>query len=160
MGALNKFKKQDDKNLFVHLLQALMPDIKAHKKKQIKQEFTIREFPLSAIDYQDLLSEFYLKVFEDFDQKTLEREKVIDWLYAKADDLLKERFSRMNTADNETVSYEDLMKARTKEMDEKFTTDAEGELIMLEELDDYNSQFEFDDIIDESIDIEQMPDKP
>ncbi len=151
LETLNRFRQQDDKNLFVHLLQSLMPDIKAYMIRQYKRAFANSDMPHERrIDYQDLFSEFYLKVFEDFDQKPQERDQVVDWLYGKADDLLKERFSRLNIEVPGTISYEEIMKARTKEMEERFTTDAEGELIMLEELDEYNSYSEFDDIVDES----------
>jgi hypothetical protein len=160
LNSLNNFKEQDDKAPFVHLLQSLMPDIQAHIKKQIRHELVKRELPSSTIDYQDLLSEFYLRVFESFDKRPTDKEKFVEWLYDEANTLLKEKMAVIaNKAAPGFIPYEDLVRAKAREMEEQFTVDAEGELVMLDELDDFLSPDEFGDIMDESADIERLSEK-
>jgi ribosome-associated translation inhibitor RaiA len=157
LDALNKIKEQDDKSLFVQRLQSLMPDIQAHIKKQIKQELAIRELPMRTLDFQDFVSEFYLRVFEHFDDKPAEWEKVAGWLYDEANTLLKDKLAVLDKrADHGFLPYEDLERANTREMSEEFTVDAEGELVMVEDLDDYESGDVFEDIIDESVNMEEL----
>jgi hypothetical protein len=74
-------------------------------------------------------------------------------------DIMFEKLPEMNPADIETISFEDLMAAGIKEMEERFTVDAEGELVMLEDLDGYSSGDEFNDIIDEDADLEAILDE-
>lgn len=151
LDSLDKFKTEDGKTLFVHLLQSLMPDIKSHIRKRIRHELVVRELPPATIDQEDLLSEFYLRVFENFDKKPADREKVTEWLYDEANGLLREKLALIDKgAAHGFVPYEDLVRAKAREMDEQFTVDAEGELLMLEDLDDYAPQYMVDDIEDES----------
>ena len=129
---LKGLKHLGDKQQFDFLMKRLTPAINgfvskylAHKQKGIDPAITI----------EDVVDEIYLAIFEKFEDRPLDNEKVSPWSYQIARETM-EKLIHENPADEGKVKLSKLAKKELSELEEEYTTDAEGELIMFEELDD------------------------
>jgi RNA polymerase sigma factor (sigma-70 family) len=87
----------------------------------------------------DILDEIVLRAYANYEQKptdlTLEQ-----WLYRIANEVLQKRLHRQASIDRRRKSFEDLTKSELRNLEEPITADAEGEVMLVEDLDDSEYQ--------------------
>lgn len=129
---LQGLRHAGDRSQFDFLMKRLTPSIKgfvinyiAHKDKKLDPAITIDDF----------LDEVYLALFEKFEERLEDDQEFSAWSFKIA----REKVDKMineNMDDEGSVRLNKLAQTELDDLEEKFTIDAEGELIMYEELDD------------------------
>jgi hypothetical protein len=132
----NKDSAHQDIASFMPVVQALIPGIRKFFKEKVRQETLLGNIPPAAVDQQELLSDLYLRIFERLDQRPDDPAKLPEWLKEEAQALLEEKIKALKEKTG-NISYEDLLGKWVNEMEENIAVDAEGELVLEEDLDDY-----------------------
>lgn len=132
LSQLENLKKQEDREHFGFLVKQLLPAIRgfvvrylSHVNSQVTKEFTI----------DDLVDEIYVALYDRFDERPQKASEFSAWSFQIARETLEDFIEKYGAKDGE-VSLEKLASEELKKLEEKFTADAEGELIMREDLDD------------------------
>ncbi|WP_286756953.1 sigma-70 family RNA polymerase sigma factor [Roseivirga sp. UBA838] len=132
LSQLENLKKQEDREHFGFLVKQLLPAIRgfvarylSHTNSKVTKEFTI----------DDLVDEIYIALYDRFDERPQKTSEFSPWSFQIAREKLDDFLENYGTKDGE-VSLEKLAAEELKNLEEKFTADAEGELIMQEDLDD------------------------
>ncbi|HEY0176731.1 MAG TPA: hypothetical protein VGC08_10155 [Pedobacter sp.] len=141
----DKVSKQHKSDSLMPLLQSMIPGIRKFFKEQIRHETLLGNIPPAAVDLQELLSDFYLRVFEHLDQKPNDAAKLSQWLTDEAHALLEDKIRNLKEK-AANMSYEALLGNWVNEMEENISVDAEGELVLEEDLDDYAERRPVEDI--------------
>lgn len=132
LSQLNKLRNEEDKEHFNFLVKQLLPSIRgfvarylSYSKIKVTNEFTI----------DDLVDEIYLAFYERFDERPKNDSEFSPWSFQIARETLESFLEKYSTK-NTHISLDKLAREELLSMEEKFTADADGELIMQEDLDD------------------------
>ena len=132
LSQLNKLRNEEDKEHFNFLIKQLLPAIRgfvarylSYSKTKVASGFTI----------DDLVDEIYLALYERFEERPKNDKEFSPWSFQIARKTL-ESFMEKHYTKNAHISFDKLAEEELLSMEEKFTADADGELIMQEDLDD------------------------
>lgn len=143
---MNKDFKQ-----FYEKIDALVPELKKFVLGSLKNSEKQAKLDIGYYNADEILDEVYLKAFKTFSNESDEI-KLKRWLFKLSIKILKDKKSK------EVMDYANtsaLLKTELKTLSEEFTTEGDGDRILLEELDDISYQqkqgwtIEYD--IDESL---------
>ena len=91
-----------------------------------------------------VVNEVVLRVHTTYKNDIENIKNINIWIIQEADNVLNEILDN-NTSDN--VSYEELVNSELGQLEEEYTIDGGGDLVMTDELDDYNTDFGVEEII-------------
>ena len=141
---LSKLSEQEKNELFKNIIPVLLPGLKGYIKRRIISAKMAKLKSLSNIDPKDVINEVVLRVHSKF-KNNIENIKDINiWLIQEADNVLNEILDKQEF---EKISYEELVNNELGQLEEEFTIDGEGELVMTEDLDEYDMDFGVEEII-------------
>ncbi len=131
---LKAYKAQSNQKNFTSLIEKYLPKLERYVKHRIKTYEAKRKLPVNYYSPADLLAEVYLRIYDDFDHIKDERQLKVK-LFKTADEVLEEVVRKHDKKFKKIPVYE-LLKEELKMLNEDFTADAEGDLVLIEELDD------------------------
>lgn len=139
---LYRHKEENDFEQFYNKISSLVPDLKKFTIRSLKAAESRSAIDRGFYNAEGILDEIYLEVFKDFID-IIDEEKLKTILFSKAVQKIEEK----KIIEQETPDYiptEDMLKQELDALDEKFTTQADGDLILNTELDDisYKQQTE------------------
>jgi len=150
---LYRHKEENDFEQFYNKISALVPDLKKFTARSLKAAESQGAIDRGFYNAEGILDEIYLEVFEDFSD-IIDKEKIKTILFSKAVQKIEEK----KILEQETPEYqstEKMLKQELDALDERFTTQADGDLILNTELDDisYKQQTErpLNVILDETL---------
>ena len=132
---LIRLKEQDEPLEFNKTMQLLLPDLEGYIARRLSTAVKNGNLPSRKYKVEDFTNEIYLKAFRQI-WKMKDGQELLSWLYEKADELLDDK--RIDEEFNETF-FDNIDKYAQKEwqqMQEDFSTDGDGDLMLLEEFDD------------------------
>ena len=88
---------------------------------------------------EDITDEVFIRLKEEFDSGALPLDKVKIAMFRLADQEL-ERILNEERGHTEDISVEEILVEEMRELEEKYTVDADGELVLYEEFDDISYQ--------------------
>ena len=131
---LNEFKQNKQLDKFFEHLNENLPDL----KRFIKQKLHIAEkngiIPKGFYAPEDIIDEVYQIIYEEFDPNWTENQiktKIFQLAIEKLNQILKQESQKP-----EKVDIDALIEQETRFLDEKITIDADGEFVLVDELDD------------------------
>ncbi len=131
---LYRHKEENDFEQFYNKISSLVPDLKKFATRSLMAAEGQGVIDRGFYNAEGILDEIYLEVFKDItDIKDEERLKII--LFSKAVQKIEEK----KIIEQETPDYlptEKMLQQELDALDEKFTTQADGDLILNTELDD------------------------
>ena len=132
---LTQFKKEGNRKAFNEQLLKIMPHVKRYIAKRWHTALTKNLIPKGKYKPDDFVDQLFIDAYEHFGQIANAKE-LHPWLFKKADELVNntiidEEFDSLFFENIDTYS-----KPEWEEMEENFSTDGDGDLVMLEELDD------------------------
>ncbi|MBD1263153.1 sigma-70 family RNA polymerase sigma factor [Maribacter polysiphoniae] len=132
---LVKFKRENHQKAFNELLLEDLFQVKRYISKRLSTALTKGNLPQGKYKVDDFLNQLFIETYDHFDEVE-DKDGLHVWLFKKAEELLEE-----TTADEEYDEFffkniDDYTKPEWDEMEEKFSTDGDGDLVMIEELDD------------------------
>jgi RNA polymerase sigma factor (sigma-70 family) len=143
MDKLSEFHEKRDKEVFEHILNINLPSLRNYIKRRLKMAQVTGAGKSAVVSLDDLVSEVYTKAFELFKERPDESEVFVPWLYQLADDLFEKHIKELLFENEHKQSLHELERAEAESMEENFTTDADYDLVMLEELDDPSYQSKY-----------------
>ncbi|SHJ07773.1 RNA polymerase sigma factor [Pseudozobellia thermophila] len=132
---LKRLKKENDKSAFNDLLLKTLHQVRRYISSRIGTALTKGNLPHGKYKTDDFIDQLFIEAYDHFDEVTNENE-LHPWLFKKADELLEETIVDEEFDDYFLKNIDDYSKAEWDAMEEKFSTDGDGDLVMIEELDD------------------------
>ena len=132
---LIRLKEENDQEEFRMLMQTILPDVKGYIAHRLSDAVKMANLPSGKYKVDDFVDELYLMAYENLGE--VEDEKHLHpWLFKKADELLRDA---VVDAEFNAFYMEDIEKLSQSEwslMQQEFSADADGDLMLLEEFDD------------------------
>ena len=132
---LIRLKEEDDQHEFNKLMQPLLPDVKAYLAQRLSNTVRSGLLPSGKYKVEDFLDELYLRAYEQIGE--VEDEKDLHpWLFKKSDELLQDAIvdEEFNVSFLKDINL--YTRAEWDQMQEEFSAEGDGDLVMLEEFDD------------------------
>ncbi|MBD0777959.1 hypothetical protein HPE56_09140 [Maribacter sp. ANRC-HE7] len=131
---LARHKEENDFEQFYSKIATLEPDLKRFMARSLKVAENQGVIDRGYYSADELLDEIYIEVFKEFlDYIDVDKLKTI--LFSKAVQKIEEK-KVIEQETPEYVSTEEMLKNEMNALDEAFTTQADGDLILNTELDD------------------------
>ena len=131
---LAQHKEENDFKQFYNKIAALEPDLRKFMTRSLKAAENQGAIDRGFYNADELLDEIYLEVFKEF-ADFMDKEKIKTILFSKAVQKIEEK----KIVEQETPDYlptEQMLKQELDALDEQYTMDADGDLILNTELDD------------------------
>jgi DNA-directed RNA polymerase specialized sigma24 family protein len=135
VDTLASHKKEDNKQAFTGLLAESLPAIQKYVRRRLKMAHAFRLVKNQAISPQELVDEIYLRIFEQFNAKPEAAEQLLPWMYRIADEVLAEELQEIDFERNQVTDLNRIVWAEISSLEENFTAEADGDLVMVDELD-------------------------
>ena len=132
---LIRLKKEGDLKAFNQLLLKTMPEVRRYVQKNLNHAVVKGKIDRNRYKADDIIDQLFIEVYDHLDEINNKNE-LHAWMFNKVDELLEtifveEEFDALFLENIDTYSQHEW-----ESMQEKFTTDGDGDLIMNEELDD------------------------
>lgn len=131
---LARHKEENDFEQFYNKISTLEPDLQRFMARSLMAAENQGSIDRGFYSAEELLDEIYLEVFKEFTDP-MDAEKIKTILFSKAIQKIEEK-KIIEQETPEYVSTEQMLKEELNALDEKFTTQADGDLILNTELDD------------------------
>ncbi|MGB5190930.1 RNA polymerase sigma factor [Robiginitalea sp.] len=132
---LKRLRTEGKSRAFTELLLKVLPDVKRYITRGLRIALSRGVISHNKYKPEDLFDQLIIDVYDNLDEVG-ESGEFHAWLFQRADKLLEEMEVEEEFA---TYFYDDIdaySRAEREQMKEEFSTDGDGDLVMLEELDD------------------------
>lgn len=132
---LIRLKEDNHQIEFNKAVQQLLPDVNSYIARRLSAAVRNGHLPSGKYKVEDFTDEIYLKAYDQIKEVEDERD-LLPWLFKKADELLQNII--VDEEFNETFfeNIDNYSQSEWKQMQADFSTDGDGDLILLEEFDD------------------------
>ncbi|WP_343329078.1 sigma-70 family RNA polymerase sigma factor [Polaribacter staleyi] len=134
-SSLVKLKKEENQVSFNELVLKILPEI----RKYVNQRFisAIKKGHFSKMKYKadDIIDQLFITIYDNIEEVKNENDFYL-WLFKKTNELLEDVIVEEEFNELFFKNIDDYSKPEWNEMQEKFSTDGGGDLLMIEELDD------------------------
>ncbi len=141
---LQKLGEKEKGELFKSLIPIFLPALKGYITRRIEAAKRADLKALSNVDVKDVVNEVVIRVHSSFLENTEDVRFINIWMIREADAILNDILDNYVSDD---VSFEELVDKELGLLEEEYTVDAGGDLVMKEELDEYDMDFGVEDII-------------
>ncbi|NPA43329.1 MAG: sigma-70 family RNA polymerase sigma factor [Chlorobi bacterium] len=131
---LKQHKADQNRADFNELLTKFLPKLERYVRHRIRVMELEKKLPRNYYAPADVIADVYLKIYEKFDEIHDERQLRTE-MFKLADEIIQD-YVNQHKYPPKSVPYHDLLKEELKMLEEEFTADADGELVLIEELDD------------------------
>jgi len=132
---LLKYRQKGEQSLFNNLLFKDLHQVKRYIKKRVATALSKGNLPKGKYKVDDFIDQLFITVYDNFNEVAT-KEDLHPWLFKKANGLLEDSIMEEEFDDYFLKNIDDYSKPEWDEMEEKFSTDGDGDLVMLDELDD------------------------
>ncbi|MCB0501759.1 MAG: sigma-70 family RNA polymerase sigma factor [Bacteroidetes bacterium] len=145
---LKAFRGKEDQTSFNSYMQEVFPELRQYIDRQLDLAITRKAIPEGKFQTDDFLDDLYIKAYDHI-HNLEEHINFKVWLYREADALLNDAMVEEEFDEFFMKNYADYKLDELEEMEENFSTDGDGDLVMEEELDDqsyHKNDYELKDI--------------
>ncbi|CAM1359907.1 conserved hypothetical protein [Tenacibaculum sediminilitoris] len=132
---LLKSKEKKDKETFNKLILKVLPSIRKYVKQRLVAAIKKGHFSKNKYKPDDFVDQLFIEVYEHIEE-VKKAEDFYLWLFRKTNQLLENIIEEEEFDELFFKNIDDYSKLEWDEMEEKFSADAEGDLLMMDELDD------------------------
>jgi RNA polymerase sigma factor (sigma-70 family) len=153
---LLKFKQEENKVEFNNLLLDAVPEIRKYIIKRVQTAIQKNHFPKNKYVPNDFIDQLFIETYDQIENFSGDDEFYV-WLYKKTNELLEDAFIKEEFDDLFFKNIDDYSKQEWEQMEENYTAESDGDLIMKEELDDisyYKNPYSLDDVFIENTESE------
>ena len=130
---LKQYKEANDKEKFNEVLNAFLPEIRKLVFYKLRYWEGKGIIPKNRYSADEVVDEVYLRMFGEFPRYSADEKTLKVKMLAAAREILDD-IKKRHSAKN--VPVEEILAEELKELEEEYTVDAEGEKVLMEELDD------------------------
>jgi len=145
---LIEMKKEGNKTAFNELMLQVLPQVKIYISQKLNKAIKNGGIAEGKYKSDDFVDDLYIKTFDHINE--IEDEKDFHlWLFKKADELLADAITEEEFDDLFFKNIDNYAKPEWDAMEENYSTDGGGDLVMIEELDDasyYKNNYTLKDI--------------
>lgn len=131
---LKQHKADGNQVDFNELLTKFLPKLERYVRHRIRVMELEKKLPRNYYAPADVIADVYLKIYEKFDD--IHDEKQLRTEMFKLADAIISEYVNKHKYPPKSIPVHDLLKEELKMLEEEFTADADGELVLIEELDD------------------------
>jgi len=132
---LKASREEKNKERFNQLMLDVLPELKSYIKRRLKASVKAGKLPKNKYNVDDFISQIYLKAYDRINDFT-DYAQFANWLFVEADLLLEETISEEELTSTFFEDIDEISKPELESMEEEFSVDADGDLMMIEEFDD------------------------
>ena len=132
---LIRLKEDDDQTEFNKTIQGLLPDVSGYIARRLSAAVRNGHLPSGKYKVEDFTDELYLKAYDQI-KEVGHQEDLLPWLFKKADELLEDTMTAEEFDEYFFENIDTYTQNEWKQMQIDFSTDGDGDLMLLEEFDD------------------------
>jgi RNA polymerase sigma factor (sigma-70 family) len=132
---LIKLKKEENRIDFNKLILEIVPKIRKYIIRRIIAAIHKDHFPKNKFDANDFIYQLFIEIYDNIDYFSNE-DKFYVWLYKKTNELLDDAIIEEKFDGMFFQNIDEFSKQEWDQMQEKFTAEFDGDLIMKEDLND------------------------
>ncbi len=132
---LIQLKKVGDKEAFNTLILKILPSIKKYINGRLITAINNGHFSKNKYNADEFVDQLFIEVYDHIEE-VKKADDFYLWLFIKTDELLEDIIVEEEFDEFFFKNIDDYTKPEWDEMEEKFSTDGDGDLLMIEELDD------------------------
>ena len=132
---LIQFKKEENKELFNKQLIKILPAVKKYINRRLNTAIRKGHFTKNKYQADDFIDQLFIEIYEHVDEVKKSKDFYL-WLFKKTDELLGDIIVEEEFNDFFFKNIDTYSKPEWDEMAENFSIDGDGDLLMVEELDD------------------------
>ncbi|WP_034925186.1 RNA polymerase sigma factor [Gillisia sp. CAL575] len=132
---LIKLKKEDEKKSFNQLILKIIPELRNYINRRLNTAIKKGHFSKGKYKADDFIDQLFIEIYDNIDEVENEKD-FYHWLFIKTNTLLEDTIIEEEFDDLFFRNIDDYSKPEWVEMQEKYSTDGGGDLLMIEELDD------------------------
>ena len=128
-------KKEGDKTAFNELMLKVLPQVQIYIAQKLNSAIKNNTIPKGKYKPDDFVDQLFIETYDYMDRIQNKKEFHL-WLFKKADELLEDTIIDEEFDDFFFKNIDDYSKPEWDAMEENFSTDGDGDFVMIEELDD------------------------
>ncbi len=133
--SLIQLKKEDNQASFNALVMKIMPEIRKYVNGRLATAIQHGCFPKGKYKADDFIDQLFIEIYDTIEEVENEDDFYV-WLFKKTNDLLEDVIVEEEFDELFFKNIDDYTKPEWDEMQEKYTVDGGGDLLMVDELDD------------------------
>ena len=132
---LLKSKKEDDKVTFNQQLLKILPEVEKYINERLNTAIKKGHFSKEKYKADDVINQLFIEIYNNIEEVSSAKDFYL-WLFKKTNILLDDIIIEEEFDDFFFKNIDTYSKPEWDAMQEKFSTDGDGDLLMIEELDD------------------------
>jgi RNA polymerase sigma factor (sigma-70 family) len=132
---LIQLKKQDDRTSFNALVLKILPEIRKYINSRLNTAIKKGHFSKGKYKADEFIDQLFIEIYDHIEEVENEKDFYL-WLFKKTNELLEDTIVEEEFNELFFKNIDDYTKPEWDEMEENFSTDGGGDLLMIEELDD------------------------
>jgi len=128
-------RENGSKKAFNELLLTTLTQVKKYIVNRLITAVAKGNLPKGKYRPDDFVDQLFIEAYDHFDEVG-NKEDLYPWLFKKADALLKDTIVEEEFDEVFFTNIDDFSKPAWDAMEENFSTDGDGDLVMMEEMDD------------------------
>ena len=147
-SSLVKLKKEEKQIDFNQLVLKILPEIRKYVNQRLNTAIKKGHFSKKKYKADDIIDQLFITIYDTIDEVENEGDFYL-WLYKKTNDLLEDVIVEEEFNELFFKNIDDYSKPDWDEMQEEFSIDGEGDLLLLEEIDDVtysDNEYSLDDV--------------
>ncbi|OAD44385.1 RNA polymerase sigma factor [Polaribacter atrinae] len=134
-SSLVELKKEANQTSFNELVLKILPEIRKYVNQRLNTAIKKGHFSKKKYKADDIIDQLFITIYDAIDEVESESNFYL-WLFKKTNDLLEDVIVEEEFNELFFKNIDDYSKLEWDEMQEEFSTDGDGDLMLLEELDD------------------------
>ena len=130
-----RLKKENNRTSFNKLILKIIPEMREYINGRLNTAQKKGHFHKGKYKADDIIDQLFIEIYDTIDDIDNENEFFL-WLFKKNNELLEDIIVEEEFDDFFFKNIDDYSQPEWDEMQEEFSTDADGDLMMIEELDD------------------------
>jgi DNA-directed RNA polymerase specialized sigma24 family protein len=136
-SSLIKLKDEDNKVSFNELVLKILPEIRKYVNERLKTAIKKGHSSIEKYRADDIIDQLFITIYDNIEEVESENDFYL-WLFKKNNELLDDLIEEEEFNELFFNNIDDYSKPEWDEMQENFSTDGDGDLLMIEELDDFS----------------------
>ncbi|KAA3620284.1 MAG: sigma-70 family RNA polymerase sigma factor [Flavobacterium sp.] len=132
---LIQLKKQGERGVFNEELLDILPEVKKFINRKLDAAVHKGHFPKSKYKAEDFIDQLFIEVYDNIEDVESENDFYL-WLFKRTNELLDATIDKEAYEDKIFKNIDKYSEAEWKQMAEKWSAEADGDLIMREDLED------------------------
>ncbi|MEM5538225.1 MULTISPECIES: RNA polymerase sigma factor [unclassified Olleya] len=132
---LLQFKNEGDKDAFNNLVLKILPVLRNYINRQLNVYISQGHFSKGKYKGDDIIDQLFIEIYDHIEDVKHEKD-FYAWLYLKVDQIMEDIKVEEEFNDFFFKNIDTYSKPEWDAMEEKYTKDADGDLLLIEELSD------------------------